>query len=721
MNLRPSLPTPRELFVVVACFTVATLVLTLPLMVHPARTLPSDLIDTLLNTWIVGWDADRLRHGLSGVWDAPIFYPYHDALAFSENLFGVAFIVAPVYWVTQNPVLTYNTAFVFSFVLAGAGMYLLIRTLTQSQVAAAVGGAVYAFCPFRMMEMSHIQLLATGWIPIALFALHQYFFTRSRRWLVVFAAAYYLQALSNSYAAYFLALPVLIVFADGVATHRDHRWRRVLEILIAGLVIAAALVPVAAVYYRVRATYGQVRSLGEIVERSADVRSYLVAGPSIGVWRFLPKPPPFEPEKELFPGFAAIALGGLAVWRWRRRSAGAGHWVRLYGLIAFAGFAVSLGPHVRVWGHLLTMHGPYAWLLWIVPGMDGMRVAARFALIFVLGLSVVVGCGAMCLLSLVKPAFRPLTLAVCFAAIVADSWSIPFPVQPYSGRGRPEDRAVAEWLRERPAGAVLHVPIKGINFQELNYQYATLFHRNPVINGFSGYNMPVVEFLRSPTSPLYDYGRFPATVRMLRSLGVRYVMVHRGDYNLTSRWAGEIDRTIGGLRDSGQVEGEAELLGVRAFQLEPWSGTPPPEEAVVRISNQEFTASFSELAVRKHDPFDGDPETRWFGSQAESSWIAMRFTTPQDVALVELQLAERSLQDYPRDLQIDETDAEGRSRTVYQASPYVELMAGLLHDHRYPTIAIPLPHNEAVTLTIRASAHAPVSWSVHEVRLWRRP
>jgi hypothetical protein len=705
---------------VVASFTIATLVLTLPLMVHPTRTLPSDLIDTLLNTWIIGWDADRLRHGLSGIWDAPIFYPYHDALAFSENLFGLAFIVAPVYWLTGNPVLTYNAAFVLSFVLAGTGMYLLVRALTHSRTAAAIGGCVYAFCPFRMMEMSHIQLVATGWIPVALFALHQYFFTRARRWLGVFAAGCYLQALSNSYAAYFIPLPVLIVIADALARDRVHRWRAALDISIAGLVIAAALAPVGAVYYRVRSTYGQVRSVGEVVERSADVRSYLVAKESIGVWRFLLKPPPFEPEKELFPGFAAIALGGIAIWGRRRREPRLSRWVWLYGAIAFTGFALSLGPHVRVWGHLLTTHGPYGWLLWMVPGMDGMRVAARFALIFVLGLSVIAGCGAVFLLSLVKPGFRPLTMAICFAAIVADAWPIPFPVQPYPGRGRPEDRAIAQWLRESPAGAVLHLPIKGVNFQDLHYQYATLLHQDPLINGFSGYNMPVVEFLRAPSSPLYDYERFGATVRMLQSLGVRYVMLHRGDYNLTSQFAHEMDRTIGALRDSGQVVREAALLGVRAVELQPWSGTSAPQEAVVRIDNQEFTPSFSELEVRKHDPFDGDPETRWFGSQARSSWIAMSFTKPHDVALVELQLAERSLQDYPRDLQIDATEADGRSRTLYRASPYVELMAGLLRDRRYPTMKIPLPHNEALTLTIRASAHAPAEWSVHEVRLWRR-
>ena len=94
---RHTVPAARELALATAVFLVASVLLTLPVAVHPTRTLPSDLVDTLLNSWIIGWDADRLRHGLAGLWDAPIFYPYRDTLAFSENLLGLAVFVAPVY------------------------------------------------------------------------------------------------------------------------------------------------------------------------------------------------------------------------------------------------------------------------------------------------------------------------------------------------------------------------------------------------------------------------------------------------------------------------------------------------------------------------------------------------------------------------------------------------------------------------------------------------
>jgi hypothetical protein len=167
----------REVCVAAGLFAIASLVSTWPLAHHPTRTLPSDLLDTLLTTWIISWDAGSVRHALHGVWNPPIYFPYPRTLAFSENLFGVAFLVAPVYWLTGNPVLTYNVAFLLSFTLAGTGMYVLARHLTGSRAAAAIAGAYYAFCPFRMAQaqLAHIQMLAIGWLPIALWSIHNYF------------------------------------------------------------------------------------------------------------------------------------------------------------------------------------------------------------------------------------------------------------------------------------------------------------------------------------------------------------------------------------------------------------------------------------------------------------------------------------------------------------------------------------------------------------------
>src|SRR5437773_2370728 len=117
---------PRlEALVVVSAFLALSIVATYPLIRHLGNTLPGDLGDPLFSAWTLGWDADRLKHGLAGVWDAPILFPDRHTLAYSEHLLGIGVFVAPVIWATGSAIAGYNTAFLLSYVLAGCGMYLL--------------------------------------------------------------------------------------------------------------------------------------------------------------------------------------------------------------------------------------------------------------------------------------------------------------------------------------------------------------------------------------------------------------------------------------------------------------------------------------------------------------------------------------------------------------------------------------------------------------------
>src|SRR6185295_14289354 len=104
---------------------------------------------------------------------------------------------------------------------------------------------------------------------------------------------------------------------------------------------------------------------------------------------------------------------------------------------------------------------------------------------------------------------------------------------------------------------------------------------------------PLQDLLRQPWTPLYDYERFSATVRMFRSLGIRYVFLHPGDYNVTQLHNGELSRTVEGLRGSRQVLREQRLLGVYAFALEPWPGDAAATATLAPIGPQDFTLSVS--------------------------------------------------------------------------------------------------------------------------------
>jgi hypothetical protein len=53
--------------------------------------------DVLLNTWILSWDGNQIRHfNLSHFFDANFFYPPKKVLAYSEHLFLLSSIALPV-------------------------------------------------------------------------------------------------------------------------------------------------------------------------------------------------------------------------------------------------------------------------------------------------------------------------------------------------------------------------------------------------------------------------------------------------------------------------------------------------------------------------------------------------------------------------------------------------------------------------------------------------
>ena len=300
-----------ERLAIVALYTAAGVAATWPLVAHLSDALPADLGDPALNAWILAWDADRLLHGLRGLWDAPYFHPYSDTLAYTEHLLGIAIFSAPIQWLTGNPIAAYNVAFLASFVLAGSGMHLLTQSLTNSRAAGLIGGVAFAFLPWRADQTSHIQVLMYGWMPIALWALHRYFRRGSRTALAVFAAAFLLQGFSNGYFFYFFAAAVIVVAGVEVVSRLRSRPVMLAELAVALAVMLAVTAPVAIGYLDTRDAAGSMqRSQNEMVAFSADLQSYFDAAPDT-VWRDVLSGA--SRGKALFPGFGVLALAAIGL------------------------------------------------------------------------------------------------------------------------------------------------------------------------------------------------------------------------------------------------------------------------------------------------------------------------------------------------------------------------------------------------------------------------
>ena len=203
-------------------------------------SIANDPGDPLFNAAILHWNAHHIPWSHAW-WQFPIYYPTRDTLAFSEHLLGLSVIASPIAWLTGNPLVTYNLTMLLTFPLCGVAMYALVYRLTRSAAAAFIAGLAFAFAPYRMATLPHIQLLASFWAPLALLGLHEFVSAGRWQWLLLYATAWALQGAANGYTLVFFSILVGIWVLWFVVARRS--WRALAIIAAATAAAALPLVP----------------------------------------------------------------------------------------------------------------------------------------------------------------------------------------------------------------------------------------------------------------------------------------------------------------------------------------------------------------------------------------------------------------------------------------------------------------------------------------------
>src|SRR6185369_3990995 len=170
-----------------------------------------DPADPLMVTWVLSWVAHQLPIAPAHIFDANIFYPERNTLAYSETLLVPGLFAAPLYWLGVGPILIYNLVFLSGFALSGVGVALLVRRLTGNDGAAILSGIIFAFPPYRIDHYAHLQLQQTQFIPLALWAFHRLLDTGRLRDGVLLGLCAACQMLSCVYYGVFLVPYMTVV------------------------------------------------------------------------------------------------------------------------------------------------------------------------------------------------------------------------------------------------------------------------------------------------------------------------------------------------------------------------------------------------------------------------------------------------------------------------------------------------------------------------------
>ena len=207
----------REYALVILFFFLLAILFTWPLILHPHNGILGGRGDPLLNSWIISWDAKTMFTDPAALFQGNIIYPSRDVLAYSEHQFTLGLIAAPVYFIFRNPILAYNFVIFFSFVFAAFGCYLLVKELTGSRWGGLVAGSFYAFLPYLIAQLSHIQIFFAPFLPFMLLYLYRYLGRGRWRDLVLFGVFFVAQSLASWHYLMYSALAAGLLWLWAVA------------------------------------------------------------------------------------------------------------------------------------------------------------------------------------------------------------------------------------------------------------------------------------------------------------------------------------------------------------------------------------------------------------------------------------------------------------------------------------------------------------------------
>ena len=458
--------------------------------------------DEWLNAWAVSWIAQQLWSNPLSLFDANIFYPHEQALAYTEPLLVPGVIGMPIHWLGVSPLLTYNVLLLLGMMLTGLAMYVLVFRWTGDHWSGLLSGALLAFGTPMLTRLPHLQTQHFYWLPLALLAFDNLLTkqrTQDAAWVGVCVLG---AALTSGYTAIF----VVFALAAMLVARNSGLWSTrgisvVLRLAVVALFTLILILLILSPYRDLQA----VRPLPAAGNFSAALQIYLSSATYVhyhtwaqGFYE--------QAAGSFFPGAVAVVLALSALWGARvckTRS------VMLSLLsIGIVGFVLSLGTSTPVYG----------WVYDIIPPFQSLRAPNRFAILPFFSVAVLAGIGFAQLRRRVAVGWAvPVSIAVLVLATVEGLHGVQYRTFDWHPR-------IYQSLAEVESGPVAILPVyHGRQFnRNARYLLGSTSHWRPMVNGFGNSRPPDFD----QNAAVISWFPSLVSVARLQELGVRYVIVH---------------------------------------------------------------------------------------------------------------------------------------------------------------------------------------------------
>lgn len=415
---RPAARRWREALAVGFGAPAAAVIMTWPVLLHPASRIPQEFYDPLYETWAAAWFAHAFVHQPLHPFDGNAFWPLAHSLGFADVSPGFApFMLGAAG--PSDALVRYNLLYVLAAAVNLAGAYALARQLGSGRAGAAVAGAAFAFTPWRLAHAMHLNILFTGGVPLALALLLRGHgvggpgapmgrvrpcragpetagpvrsrfggagLGRARPGLVFagWAVAAWQVSLGFAVGLSFAYVLMGLALTGGIAwaVRRPPLSRRLLAADAAGAALfAAVVVMMGQVLLRVAREFPEMRrGMDALRHYSPPLRGLWTAKETSAVWGPLTAASraalPEHNETTLFPGLLVVLLAAIGLfasaWTVRRR--------------AWLAAAVSVGVVLALGTTVLGGRWTWVPLRGVLPGVEAVRTSGRLVIWAVLAL-----------------------------------------------------------------------------------------------------------------------------------------------------------------------------------------------------------------------------------------------------------------------------------------------------------------------------------------------
>ena len=300
-----------------------------------------------------------------------------------------------------------------------------------------------------------------------------------------------------------------------------------------------------------------------------------------------------------------------------------------------------------------------------LPGFENIRVPARFGMVALLCLIVVIGRGLVPMADRLGR-FRPALLFCACLGVVIDGWGGP--VQAFAPPGPP-----AFAVDARRVDAVVELPL-GTPERDAAAQYRFKYHRVPVVNGYSGFAPPHYDVIRGALADGDGEG-----VLALRVIGRLWAIIdrHADEAGRIEQWVQQAEGTLVGSSDA------------EAAYILPRLACPEAAVAERRLPVVRLTIGGSGKDLP--DLLDEDRPGLWMSgnTQQGGEYLVADLGAPQPLSSIVLEQGAFAAW-YPRALTV-EGSVDGKDwKLAWSGSPVVAATCGALLDPLRVPIRLPV-------------------------------